>query len=351
MPQGARLGDPRSLELPFSRMRAEWVCVLVAAVVLTLACSGSEDPPSSRTSGGASGTGAAAGGALGTSGGIGAGGGGTTGSGGMAATGGTAGSSGATGSAGAAGSGGTGGSVTDLPIILSFSAEPPNLPNGGGMTTLNWKVSNADTLAIDQGVGSVSGESRGVTVTGTTIFTLTATNGNGSVTASTAVVAGQNPARDGGRYVAMVSPNDGESFLAPSSLRLVAAGRDPNVYTNSPRDGNCELTEGEAVCAEADRARPAANAKPAPSLKNPRRCKLHKQNMSPPPSAHEMAGILGQHVLRHAMIPCVRRPAGADRTLFSAPKCFVTPRTAILVLTRGSAILPALCRGGPRRAP
>jgi hypothetical protein len=35
----------------------------------------------------------------------------------------------------------------------------------------------------------------------------------------------------------MVSPTNGESFTAPAAFRLVAAAHDPNVYTNSPRDG------------------------------------------------------------------------------------------------------------------
>jgi hypothetical protein len=217
-------------------MRGAWVWVVVATVLLAFGCGESENPPSSQPSGGTGGTAGAtgSGGALGTSGTSGAA--GTAGSSTMGSAG-MVGNGGMVGTGGAAGSGGTGGNVTDLPIILSFSAEPPNLPNGGGMTTLSWKVSNADSLSIDQGVGTVTGESSGITVRGTTIFTLTATNGNGSVSASTAVVTGQNPARDGGRYVAMVSPTNGESFLAPSSLRLVAAARDPNVYTNSPRDG------------------------------------------------------------------------------------------------------------------
>src|SRR5688572_18456145 len=197
MPQGDRFGDPTASELPFSRMRAEWAWVLVAAVLLTVACGGSEEQPSSRASGGTSGmSGGAAGvgGTLGTGAAVGAGGGGTMGSGGLAGT------NGASGAAGSGGTNGASGGGANLPIILSFSAEPPNLPNGGGTTTLSWKVSNADTLTVDQGVGNVTGESKGVTVTGTTIFTLTAANGNGSVSASTAVVAGQNPARDGGRY-------------------------------------------------------------------------------------------------------------------------------------------------------
>ena len=51
-------------------------------------------------------------------------------------------------------------------------------------------------------------------------------------------VGGANPSSNRtGRYAAMVSPTSGESFVAPSSLRLVAVGRDPNVYTNEPSDG------------------------------------------------------------------------------------------------------------------
>src|SRR5262249_42717969 len=60
----------------------------------------------------------------------------------------------------------------------------------------------------------------------------------GSSTSTTAVVVGQNPARDGNREVAMVSPTNGESFVAPAMLRLVASGRDPNVSTNFPTEGH-----------------------------------------------------------------------------------------------------------------
>jgi hypothetical protein len=48
-----------------------------------------------------------------------------------------------------------------------------------------------------------------------------------------------NPSRQGGRYVAMMSPTNGETFWAPaSSLRLVAQGFDPNVFTNEPTQGH-----------------------------------------------------------------------------------------------------------------
>src|SRR4030095_3913360 len=52
------------------------------------------------------------------------------------------------------------------------------------------------------------------------------------------VSAGQeNPSKQGARFVAMVAPLDGESFSAPSTLRLVAVGRDPQVDTNYPSYG------------------------------------------------------------------------------------------------------------------
>ncbi len=48
---------------------------------------------------------------------------------------------------------------------------------------------------------------------------------------------GQFPPSVPGRYVAMVSPTNGEAFSAPLGLRLVAAAFDANVYTNEPVEG------------------------------------------------------------------------------------------------------------------
>jgi hypothetical protein len=139
--------------------------------------------------------------------------------------------------AGADGAQGQDAPSSQRPTILSFTATPPNLPAGGGAATLSWQVQNADMLSIDQGVGAVTGTSTSVHVTATTVFTLTATNAYGSVTAPAAVVIGQNPSTDGSRFVAMVAPTSGESFVAPATLRLIAAGRDPGIDTNSPVDG------------------------------------------------------------------------------------------------------------------
>jgi hypothetical protein len=79
------------------------------------------------------------------------------------------------------------------------------------------------------GTGGVPGGSGGKTNS--------AGGGGGTTMATTAVASGEHPSSHGGRFVAMVSPTPGESFVAPASLRLIAVGRDPNIYTNSPRDG------------------------------------------------------------------------------------------------------------------
>lgn len=81
------------------------------------------------------------------------------------------------------------------PTIASLTATPASLPAGGGSVVLAWASSDAATLAIDNGVGAVSGStSKTVSVSASTTFTLTATNGAGTVTRSTAVTVATLPA-------------------------------------------------------------------------------------------------------------------------------------------------------------
>jgi hypothetical protein len=80
--------------------------------------------------------------------------------------------------------------VTQQPVINSLTATPSTLSYGGGPVSLAWNVTGATMLSIDQGVGTVSPDTIGsVTelVTMTTIFTLTACNSAGCVTASVTV--------------------------------------------------------------------------------------------------------------------------------------------------------------------
>jgi len=73
------------------------------------------------------------------------------------------------------------------PIIVSFAASQNSITPGNS-TALQWNVSGADSVSINQGVGAVaSSGTRPVSPTATTAYTLIATNSSGSVTASTTV--------------------------------------------------------------------------------------------------------------------------------------------------------------------
>ena len=134
------------------------------------------------------------------------------------------------------GGGGGGGST---PTITSFFATPSSLAVGGGSVSLSWAVDQADTITIDHGIGTVTGQSLNVNVTATTVYLLTATNANGATNKSATVrVAGGGVGTGSGRYVSMVAPVGGESFTAPATLRLVAAAHDPNVFNNVPTAGH-----------------------------------------------------------------------------------------------------------------
>jgi hypothetical protein len=137
--------------------------------------------------------------------------------------------------------------VPDVPPqILSFAASPATLASNGNVT-LHWSVASATGLSINNGIGDVSGTtSRVASVTGTRMWTLTATNIAGVVTNQATVVVGSLPSQHNGRLVSFVSPLSGQHFLAPGFVRVFAAAKDPAVDTNFPIDGkggNAEHTE------------------------------------------------------------------------------------------------------------
>jgi hypothetical protein len=88
---------------------------------------------------------------------------------------------------------------TSAPIINSFAATPTTVAPGSS-STLTWNVSAATTLAIDQGVGAVTGATGSKTVapTNATTYTLTATNGNGSSTKTATVTVSGGGGGGGG---------------------------------------------------------------------------------------------------------------------------------------------------------
>ncbi|GAG60982.1 unnamed protein product [marine sediment metagenome] len=76
------------------------------------------------------------------------------------------------------------------PIINSFSANPSTITVGES-STLSWSVTDATSVTIDNGIGSVAlTGTTTVTPATTTTYTLTATNTAGSVTGSVTVTVG-----------------------------------------------------------------------------------------------------------------------------------------------------------------
>ncbi|MGJ8695549.1 MAG: lamin tail domain-containing protein [Verrucomicrobiaceae bacterium] len=77
---------------------------------------------------------------------------------------------------------------TLLPSIDTFTATP-SLIASGGSTTLEWQITGADSAEINNGVGSINATSGSLVVnpTTTTTYTLTATNGGGSMTSEITV--------------------------------------------------------------------------------------------------------------------------------------------------------------------
>jgi len=76
------------------------------------------------------------------------------------------------------------------PIINSFSANPSTITVGES-STLSWSVTDATSVTIDNGIGSVAlTGTTAVNPTATTTYTLTATNTTGSVTGSVTVTVG-----------------------------------------------------------------------------------------------------------------------------------------------------------------
>jgi len=85
--------------------------------------------------------------------------------------------------------------VTQLPIV-GISASPEEI-TAGDTSTLTWTASNANIVSIDQEIGEVDQSGLlSVTPAVTTTYTITATNGNGSVTDSVTITVGDLPVID-----------------------------------------------------------------------------------------------------------------------------------------------------------
>ena len=119
--------------------------------------------------------------------------------------------------------------VASAPSITSFTATPTSLPVGGASVTLAWNVSGATALSIDNGVGSVTPLTTGTvmpTISVTTPFTMTATNGNGlSVAIASVCVA------SGAVTAAITSPTSYTQCTDPFLTTIVMTNGSCQVVT------------------------------------------------------------------------------------------------------------------------
>jgi peptidoglycan/xylan/chitin deacetylase (PgdA/CDA1 family) len=76
--------------------------------------------------------------------------------------------------------------TTSKPVLNSFAASPATI-TAGQSSTLSWATTGATFMTIDQGVGTVTGTSKAVAPTATTIYTLSAGNSAGTTTATVTV--------------------------------------------------------------------------------------------------------------------------------------------------------------------
>ena len=118
-----------------------------------------------------------------------------------------------------------------VPIINSFSASPTTITVGES-STLSWSVTDAASVTIDHGVGTLAlSGTTAVNPTTTTTYILTATNATGSVTATTTVIVNP-PAATYGSININSSPAGAKVYLdgvytsyhTPIVLTNIAAG-------------------------------------------------------------------------------------------------------------------------------
>jgi hypothetical protein len=81
------------------------------------------------------------------------------------------------------------------PVIIAFSNNPATI-NAGGTSTLLWNVTGATSVSIDNGIGQVDvAGTRVVSPAKSTVYTISATNSNGTVIKSSAIIIVSAPAQ------------------------------------------------------------------------------------------------------------------------------------------------------------
>jgi hypothetical protein len=148
---------------------------------------------------------------------------------------------------GSAGGNGSPPPATAKPVISAFSATPGSITEGES-STLNWTVTGATEVSIDQGIGDVAlSSSRPVSPASSTVYTLTAKNDAGTVKATAQVVvtsSSPSPAAGlpdliieditrSGDTISYTIRNQGDGDAAATITALVIDG---SVKANDPVD-------------------------------------------------------------------------------------------------------------------
>lgn len=150
------------------------------------------------------------------------------------------------------------GVITHEPTINSFSASPPTITEGES-STLSWTVADATSVTIDHAIGSVavSTGTYSVSPTETTVYTLTAANSAGSVTAMTTVTVNP-PAITYGSIDISSSPDGAKVYLdgvdtgsiTPITLTGVSAGEHAitlELFHYKTKEDDVLVTAGETT--------------------------------------------------------------------------------------------------------
>ena len=125
--------------------------------------------------------------------------------------------------------------TAEIPVVDYFVANP-SIISYSGSSTLGWNVSNATSVTIDNGVGSVSSAGTAlVSPAASTVYTLMATNAAGWTTAIATVMVGAAPATGipdliiqdivrSGNTVTYTIKNQGDAAAGPSTSTLLVDG-------------------------------------------------------------------------------------------------------------------------------
>jgi len=114
--------------------------------------------------------------------------------------------------------------VESGPLPSATLSVSPATITSGQSSTLTWSTTNASSVTIDQGIGSVGASgTRSVTPAATTTYTLTASNASGTTTKQTTVTV-----QAAANHAPVLSPIGNKSITAGQLITFTISGSDPD---------------------------------------------------------------------------------------------------------------------------